>query len=263
MSPPSSSASMMFHRMKASFPLNGGKEESSSHCNDVKFSALPSVISRLSNTNKSWKTDETLDFSMTSNQYKNCDSLVKSTISLADEKKNDSTATILACSPIRSRNYLPVKRSQLSDKKKPFEHLKPRSFIFCTIRIVILQGGQVMTTYLTDQIEYEMANEELIVQGEITAIEADERNEKWEENEWANRWKQFPRRAVTAFIRLQSATLIMRAYEYLASKMVTSRTLDKLTKDPFKSAKRKSDRYADNNDNNALMMVIGKKMFHT
>lgn len=123
-----------------------------------------------------------------------------------------------------------------------------------------------MTTYLTDQIAYEMANEELIVQGEITAVEADDRNETWEQHEWTVRWKQFPRRAVTAFVRLQSATLIMRAYEYVASFTVTEKTLDKLTKDPFKSAKRKVERYTDDNDTNdttARRMVVGKKMFHT
>lgn len=49
-----------------------------------------------------------------------------------------------------------------------------------TVRVAIIQGGQVMTTFMTDQLEYESANEELIVQGKITPMEADEMNEQWE-----------------------------------------------------------------------------------
>ena len=32
-----------------------------------------------------------------------------------------------------------------------------------------------MTTYLTDQMEYENANEELVVQGKLTPLEADKK----------------------------------------------------------------------------------------
>lgn len=166
-------------------------------------------------------------------------------------------ATIFACSPLRARSLL-GKRVLLSDRKKPFEHLRPRALFFSSIRTGVLQCGQVFTTYLTDQIEYETANEELIVQGEITVQEAEERNRRWEENEWEIRTKKLPSKALTAFLKLQSATLIMRMYEYLASRFVSVKTLDKLTKDPFQSAKRKYAKYGDQGD-----MVVGKRMFHT
>ena len=52
----------------------------------------------------------------------------------------------------------------------------------------------------------------------------------------------------------------MRFYEHLASKIVSHRTLDKLTKDPFESAKRKAYKY-DNFD--TKRWIVGKKMFHT
>ena len=37
-----------------------------------------------------------------------------------------------------------------------------------------------MTTFLTDQLEYESANEELVVQGQISPDLADEMNKEWE-----------------------------------------------------------------------------------
>ena len=45
-----------------------------------------------------------------------------------------------------------------------------------------------MTTFLTDQLEYESANEELVVQGKISPDIADKMNEEWEKVSF---WKSF------------------------------------------------------------------------
>lgn len=177
---------------------------------------------------------------------------------LAGLEKKDIEQTIWACSPIR-RNLL-GKRSLLADRKQSSEHLRLRALTFSTVRIAIIQGGQVVTTFLTDQLEYESANEELVVDGTITPVEADQMNDEWEENEWSKRWKQFPKRFVHAFLKLQSAIIFMRLYEHLAEQLLSTRTLDKLTKDTFKSSKRKYEKY-EHLENHRI--IVGKKMFHT
>jgi len=175
-------------------------------------------------------------------------------------KGNESDTKIWACSPIR-RNSL-KKRIILADRKHSFEHLSLRPLIFSSVRVAIIQGGQVMTTFLTDQLEYESANEELLVQGKLTPDETDEKNIQWETKEWHERWKQFPKRFLYAWLRLQGAMLCMRVYEHMASKLFSTKILDKLTKDPFKSSKRKSEKHDFMNRENQRWM-IGKKMFRT
>lgn len=113
---------------------------------------------------------------------------------------------------------------------------------------------------MTDQLEYESANEELVVQGKITPSEADRRNACWELIQWKEQWENFPKRYLQAILKLQSSLLLMRFYEHMASLMVTTKTLDRLTKDPFKSAKRKAERY-ENEPN--TMYLVGRKMFGT
>ena len=45
----------------------------------------------------------------------------------------------------------------------------------------MFQGSDMVTTYFTDQMEYEAENEELIVQGKLTPLQADRKNLEWEE----------------------------------------------------------------------------------
>jgi len=173
-------------------------------------------------------------------------------------RKENSQQVVWACSPMR-RNLL-GKRSLLADRKQSFEHLRLRALTFSTVRVAIIQGGQVMTTFLTDQLEYESSNEELVIQGAMLPDEADQLNEDWEDREWKKRWNQFPKRFVHSFLKLQSAIIFMRLYEHLAQQLFSAKTLDKLTKDPFKSAKRKFEKYEHLENSN---IIIGKKMFHT
>lgn len=171
---------------------------------------------------------------------------------------NTPNEEILACSSGSFLNDKKAlgKRELLSDKKTPLEHLRPRQLIFNAIRVTILQSGHIFTTFFTDQLESEKETEDLLISGQISENEADEMNEEWEKREWSIRWKEFPQRTISAFLKLQGATLFMRFYEYIASILVSKKTLDKLTKDPFKSAQRKSQRLGQNT-------TLGTKMFWT
>jgi hypothetical protein len=54
------------------------------------------------------------------------------------------------------------------------------------------------------------------------------------------RWAGFPNRLLVALAKYHSITLVMRFYEYIASKCVDTQTLDALTLDTFERAKRSS-----------------------
>mmetsp|Transcript_2332 Transcript_2332/g.5170 ORF Transcript_2332/g.5170 Transcript_2332/m.5170 type:complete len:305 (+) Transcript_2332:1617-2531(+) len=56
--------------------------------------------------------------------------------------------------------------------------------------------------------------------------------------EWEKRWKTFPEKFATALVKYHAVTLILRSYEYIASKIVHLHRLDKLTTDPFAMSKR-------------------------
>ncbi len=58
--------------------------------------------------------------------------------------------------------------------------------------------------------------------------------------EWDRRWKTFPQKMLTALIKYHAVTLILRSYEFIASKIANLRQLDKLTTDPFALSKRMS-----------------------
>jgi len=90
-----------------------------------------------------------------------------------------------------------------------------------------------------------LEREELLVQGKISADELDAQNAAWEEREWNDRWKAFPKRALTALLRFHCVTLLSRFYETVLCEyilQVLPPTLDRLTKDPFQSAIRKKER---------------------
>jgi hypothetical protein len=60
------------------------------------------------------------------------------------------------------------------------------------------------------------------------------------QREWNRRWKAFPRRLTIALGKFHAITLLMRCYEFVASKFFDVATLDKLTLDSFDSAKREA-----------------------
>ena len=58
------------------------------------------------------------------------------------------------------------------------------------------------------------------------------------QTEWKKRWESFPSKLTEALVKYHVIVLVMRLYEYLASQMVDAFTLDSLTLDTFKHAKR-------------------------
>jgi hypothetical protein len=57
------------------------------------------------------------------------------------------------------------------------------------------------------------------------------------QREWKSRIERIPHRIVVAIAKYHAVTLVMRLYEYIASKLVTEETLDKLTLDTSMCAK--------------------------
>jgi len=155
-------------------------------------------------------------------------------------------------------------RKILSDRKGAFDHLNTNTLIKSSIRVSVMQASQIFATYLTDQMEAEQERDDLLSQGKITLTEFEEENKKWETHQWALRWNNFHIKAVHAILRFQAVTLIMRLYEKICEKnlCLSDHTLDKLTKDPFKSAIRKRNRLENDNssyDKGEMM----KQMFKT
>jgi len=117
-----------------------------------------------------------------------------------------------------------------------------------------------LLTYLQDQLEIESANDALVEKGKLTKYEAEQKTAEWEEREWEERLKALPRKTWIAFVKLQSATILMRLYEYIVSKYCTDDILDRLTKDPIPSSRRKSKRCEERGESNTQ---LAKSMYRT
>ena len=145
-------------------------------------------------------------------------------------------------------------RSLLSDRKTFFAHLHPRPFLISIIRISSITASTIFATYVTDQIEYETANEKLVTSGQITATECDDRNKAWEDVQWKMRWADYKMKALVAFGKFQATTLLIRLYERIADRRlkVGDEVLDKLTKDTFASGRRKVERNGRDANGNKL-----------
>ena len=145
-------------------------------------------------------------------------------------------------------------RALLSDRKTFFAHLHPRPFLISIIRISSITASTIFATYVTDQIEYETANEKLVSSGQITATECDDRNKAWEDVQWKMRWSDYKMKALVAFGKFQATTLLIRLYERIADQRlkVGDEVLDKLTKDAFASGRRKVERNGRDANGNKL-----------
>ena len=79
--------------------------------------------------------------------------------------------------------------------------------------------------------------------------------------EWERRWKSFPQKFLTALVKYHAVTLILRSYEYIASKIVNLRKLDNLTTDPFAISKRLAKKLSDNKSPSASKkLTTGEKV---
>ena len=145
-------------------------------------------------------------------------------------------------------------RALLSDRKTFFAHLHPRPFLISIIRISSITASTIFATYVTDQIEYESANEKLVSSGQLTATECDDRNKAWEDVQWKMRWADYKMKALVAFGKFQATTLLIRLYERIADRRlkVGDEVLDKLTKDTFASGRRKVERNGRDANGNKL-----------
>mmetsp|Transcript_10223 Transcript_10223/g.13343 ORF Transcript_10223/g.13343 Transcript_10223/m.13343 type:complete len:299 (-) Transcript_10223:159-1055(-) len=165
-----------------------------------------------------------------------------------------SNASLLACSPrsvSHSNKADPAmerilmatsqKRELLSDRQKAFAHLTPRGLVVNAMRVVAKQSATIVAEFMTDKLHVETANEELVVKGELTPSQADLKNEEWEDEEWDKRWEAFPKKCLNAYVRYHAVTMITRFYEAVASSTSSDVTLDRLTMDIFKSAKRSAE----------------------
>ena len=60
------------------------------------------------------------------------------------------------------------------------------------------------------------------------------------QKEWDKRWKVFPERLMTAYLKYHAVTAIMRFYEFVASRTLSMIQLDTLTLDPFAATRRRT-----------------------
>ncbi|KAL3827032.1 hypothetical protein ACHAXA_007539 [Cyclostephanos tholiformis] len=161
-------------------------------------------------------------------------------------------------------------RVPMEDRKGPFDHFRPKSLVLSTLRVTTINISTTLSNYFSDQLCYEQKIEEMVDSGDITPVEADQKTEEWESQEWQLRMNALPKKIGHALIRFHSCTALMRFYELIMARYVlrvdgdvgrdlfvpgaaTSKgnssnfsqeraidIMDKLTRDPFQAALRTS-----------------------
>eukprot|EP00536_Pseudo-nitzschia_multiseries_P014213 jgi/Psemu1/262035/estExt_Genewise1Plus.C_6700020 len=131
----------------------------------------------------------------------------------------------------------------LCEFRKGFlDHYRPRALVTSTIRVTLQQGTTILAGFMGDQLELDLKRNRRVDEGEITQMEADMEADEWEKIEWEKRWKTFPNKFAVALVKYHAVTLILRFYEYVASKLTDIHKLNKLTMDPFVASKRIASR---------------------
>ncbi|KAL7580942.1 hypothetical protein ACA910_005759 [Epithemia clementina (nom. ined.)] len=133
-------------------------------------------------------------------------------------------------------------RAICEDRRGPLDHLQPGALIRNCIRVTVQQGTLIYSHYMSDQLKHDLARDEKVQRGELTSTEAEVQADEWREKEWDKRWKAFPERLLTAYLKYHAVTAIMRFYEFMASRSMSLIQLDKLTLDPFAAARRRQKR---------------------
>jgi len=133
-------------------------------------------------------------------------------------------------------------RALCSDRKGMLDQFKPRAMAISTVRVAMTAGSQVLAHYVTDQLDWEVKREELVISGDLTPEEADRQNDDWNKKEWSSRWAAYPEKALHALGRFHAVTFLMRVTEWYLSHKVTDEVLDRLTRDTFKAAVRENER---------------------
>jgi len=168
--------------------------------------------------------------------------LVNYKIKQLPPSKPPSCSNFLCTSPSPTILRPYPSRKLCADLKGPFDHFRSRSMVISTIRVGLVSSSSIVANYLTDQLAAETNRLQDVRNGIIDANQAQKENEEWEKSEWAARWKAFPTKVCHGLLKFHSITLCMRFYEYVASKVVSEVTLDKLATDTFRAAKREPNR---------------------
>lgn len=179
----------------------------------------------------------------------------------AQGNNDSSSPRILACSAVdRTQQRLfalkELDRKLCEDQKTPLEHLGPRTLLKSTFRIVVTQSSFVLSNYANDQLQQDIARDKLVAEGQMAQEEADEAAEEWETREWKLRWETFPSKLTEALVKYHVIVLVMRLYEHLASTFLDNISMDALTLDTFKCAKR-----IDAKEGGESRVEVGKQMF--
>ena len=108
------------------------------------------------------------------------------------------------------------------------------------LRLTVINVSATFSTFFSDQLKVEQANEAKVDAGDITSEEADERNEEWERREWDLRTAALPKKIGWAVVRFHACTALMRCYEsvlarYVLSEMPLRPSLPLLTRPPDRS----------------------------
>ncbi|KAL7530308.1 hypothetical protein ACHAWF_003331 [Thalassiosira exigua] len=158
-------------------------------------------------------------------------------------------------------------RVLMEDRKGPLDHFRPRSLALSTTRVAAIQLSTALSGFFTDQLASEQEIESRVDAGEISAREADDANEEWEEREWKVRTDALPEKVGRALLRFHACTAVMRLYEYVAARYLlklegggpalleggggggsagpparraAAEAMDRLTRDPYRASLRAS-----------------------
>jgi len=213
---------------------------------------------------------------------------------LATSSSTSSTSSSTSANDkftIPNHGRLKVKEGErilCSDRKGFFDGFRPKSFVLSSCRITILQAAQVLATYITDQLEHEVKLDKQLDNHEITQIEYESSLLNFEEDEWNRRWHNlFHTNKIWAAIgKFHLLTLIIRCYEHAICVLFLKKdgsgggtggcgrgglslegeiTLDRLTKDTYMSAIRKSKRlkeYVSSSSSSSFKNELNEKYYH-
>lgn len=136
----------------------------------------------------------------------------------------------------------------MSDRKFYLDTFRPRALITSTVRVTAINVSTTFSSFFTDQLRSEQDVESMVDSGKITAGEADDMNEEWEEREWKLRKDALPEKIGWALARFHACTALMRFYEFAVARYALGgggvpdgpAIVDGLTRDPYRASLRTS-----------------------
>eukprot|EP00588_Corethron_pennatum_P029931 CAMPEP_0194322156 /NCGR_PEP_ID=MMETSP0171-20130528/18323_1 /TAXON_ID=218684 /ORGANISM="Corethron pennatum, Strain L29A3" /LENGTH=378 /DNA_ID=CAMNT_0039080337 /DNA_START=24 /DNA_END=1160 /DNA_ORIENTATION=+ len=136
-------------------------------------------------------------------------------------------------------------RKYLDDRRGWYDHLKWPTVAIVTLKTVSSACANHVTSYLNEEMEAEKFRNEMVDNGTIDQDQADRLGvESSGENE-KRHYASLPAKLGSSIVRSHVVTLIMRAVESVSCSCLGPKLADRLTKDTFRSAKRKMMRMSD------------------